>query len=38
MAAQQGIAVQARDGATEHDLLHIRNEVMLGMQARRDQA
>ena len=34
LAVQQGIAVQARDGATENELLCIKNEVMAGMMAR----
>ena len=34
LAVQQGLAVQARDGATEDDLLRIRDEVMAGMTAR----
>lgn len=34
LAVQQGIAVQARDGATENDLLSIRDEVMIGIAAR----
>ena len=34
LAIQQGIAVQARDGATESDLLCIRDEVMIGIAMR----
>ncbi len=34
LAVQQGIAVQARDGAGEDELLHIRDEVLAGMAAR----
>jgi hypothetical protein len=33
LAVQQGIAVQARDGAGEDELLHIRDEVMVGVKA-----
>ncbi|USI74706.1 TetR/AcrR family transcriptional regulator [Sphingomonas morindae] len=34
LAVQQGIAVQARDGADEAELLHIRDEVMIGVAVR----
>ncbi|HJO36334.1 MAG TPA: helix-turn-helix domain-containing protein [Gammaproteobacteria bacterium] len=34
LAVQQGIAVQARDGASEDELLRIRDEVMCGIRAR----
>lgn len=34
LAVQQGIAVQARDGATEGELSIIRDEVLSGMRAR----
>lgn len=34
LAVQQGIAVQARDGASESELLCIRDEVMAGLAAR----
>lgn len=34
LAVQQGIAVQARDGATTDDLLTIRDQVMVGIAAR----
>ncbi|RYF07052.1 MAG: TetR/AcrR family transcriptional regulator [Oxalobacteraceae bacterium] len=33
LAVQQGIAIQARDGASEDELLHIRDEVMVGVKA-----
>ena len=34
LAVQQGIAVQARDGASEAELLLIRDEVMVGVRSR----
>lgn len=34
LAVQQGIAVQARDGATEDELLCIKDEVMVGIRAK----
>ncbi len=34
LAVQQGISIQARDGATEEDLLCITDEVMAGIAAR----
>ncbi len=37
LAVQQGIAVQARDGATGEELLCIRDEVMVGIAARQAQ-
>ncbi len=33
LAVQQGMAIQARDGASEHELLQIRDEVMIGIRA-----
>jgi AcrR family transcriptional regulator len=38
LAVQQGIAVQARDGATRDELLGIRDEVMVGISARRSRS
>lgn len=35
LAVQQGIAVQARDGASESDLLDIRHEVLSGLITKR---
>jgi AcrR family transcriptional regulator len=35
LAVQQGIAVQARDGATENELRCVRDEVIVGLAARR---
>ena len=37
LAVQQGMAVQARDGATEDELLRIKDEVMVGIMARQAQ-
>lgn len=37
LAVQQGISVQARDGATEDELLYIRDEVLFGMAARQSR-
>ncbi len=34
LAVQQGMAIQARDGADERELLSIRDEVMAGIRAR----
>ena len=38
LAVQQGIAVQARDGAGEDELLDIRDEVMVGVKAMQARA
>ena len=35
LAVQQGMAIQARDGATEDDLLRIRDEAVAGVTAKR---